>query len=56
VDEQAVDLGGVEFEGAFQRGDDGVDADHGEVVGQSAVAGDLGVLGVMVEDDGVRVP
>ena len=38
VDEQAVDLGRDEFEGALQRGDDGVDAGHGQVVGQGAVA------------------
>jgi len=41
VDEEAVDLGGVEFEGAFEGGDDGVDAGHGEVVGEGAVTGDL---------------
>ncbi len=45
VDEKAVDLGGVELERAFERGDDGVDAGHGEIVGQGAVAGDLDVVG-----------
>ena len=44
VDEQAVDFGRVEFERAFERGDDGVDARHGEVVGQGAVAADLDVI------------
>src|SRR5664279_935768 len=44
VDEEAVDLGRVQFECSFQGGHDGVDASHGKAVGQGAVAGDLGVL------------
>ena len=41
VDEEAADFGAVEFEGVFERGDDLVDAGHGKIVGQGAVAVDL---------------
>jgi hypothetical protein len=34
VDEEAADLGGVEFEGAFEGGDDLVDAGHGRSSGR----------------------
>ncbi len=33
VDEEAGDLGAVEFEGVFEGGDDLVDSGHGEIVG-----------------------
>ena len=48
VDEEAGDLGGFALELAFELGDELVDARHGEVVGEGAVAGDLdeGLLGV----------
>ena len=32
VDEQAIDLGGLEFECAFERGNDGVNARHRQVI------------------------
>lgn len=41
VDEEAADLGFVEFEGVLEGGNDLVDAGHGKVVGQRAVAVDL---------------
>ena len=44
MDEQAIDLGSVEFERPFQRSDHGVDAFHGQIVGQRAVAADLDVV------------
>jgi hypothetical protein len=44
VDEQAIDLGRFQFEGSFERRDDGVDARHRQIVGQRAVAGDLDVI------------
>ena len=50
VDEEARDLGGVEFEGALERGDDGVDARHGQIVGQGAVAADLDAVARVVAD------
>ena len=52
MDEEAADLGGVEFEGAFEGGDDLVDAGHGEVVGQGAVAVDLDAVGAVGVDAG----
>jgi hypothetical protein len=48
VDQEAADLGGVEFEGAFEGGDDLVDLGHGEVVGQGAVTVDLDAVGSIV--------
>jgi len=48
VDEEAGDFGGVEFEGAFERGDDGVDVGHWEVVGQGAVAVDLNSVAAVI--------
>ena len=48
MNEEAADLGGVEFEGVFERGDDLVDPGHGEVVGQGAVAVDLDAVGAIV--------
>ena len=48
VDQEAVDFGGIELECAFEGGDDRVDAGHGEVVGEGAVAGDLDVVGDVV--------
>ncbi len=45
VDEEAADLGGIEFEGVLEFGDDLVDAGHGEIVGQGAVAVDLDAVG-----------
>ncbi len=44
MDEEAVDLGGDQLEGAFEGGDDGVHTSHGEIVGEGAVAADLGVF------------
>ncbi len=41
MDEEAADLGGLEFKSAFEGGDDLVDLGHGEVVGEGAVAVDL---------------
>jgi len=48
VDEEAADLGVVEFEGVFEFGDDLVDAGHGEIVGEGAVATDLDAIGSIV--------
>src|ERR1700733_1545909 len=48
VDEEGGDLGAVEFEGVLQRGDDLVDAGHGEIVGQGAVTVDLDAVGSVV--------
>jgi hypothetical protein len=48
VDEEAADLGVVDFEGAFEGGDDLVNPRHGEVVGQGAVAVDLDTVGSVV--------
>ena len=48
VDEEAGDFWGVEFEGAFEGGHDGVNLGHGEVVGEGAVAGDLDAAGGVV--------
>ena len=44
VDEEAADLGVVEFERVFECGDDLVDLRHGKVVGQGAVAIDLDTI------------
>ena len=48
MDEEAGDLGAVEFEGVFEGGDDLVDSGHGEVVGEGAVAVDLDAVGSVV--------
>src|SRR5277367_2490781 len=48
VDEEAVDLRAVELEGVFELGDDLVDAGHGEIVRQSAMAVDLDTVGAVV--------
>jgi hypothetical protein len=48
VNEEAVDLGAVKFEGIFELGDDLVDAGHGEIVRQSAMAVDLDTVGAVV--------
>lgn len=45
MNEEASDLGGVEFEGALEGGDGGVDVGHGEIVGEGGVAGDLDAVG-----------
>ena len=48
MDEEAVDFGGDQLEGAFECGYDGVDARHWEVVGEGAVAAYLDVVGDVV--------
>ena len=48
VDEETRDFGAVEFEGVLEGGDDLVDACHGEVVGEGAVAVDLNAVGSVV--------
>ena len=48
MDEEATDLGAIEFEGVFEFGDDLVDAGHGEIVGEGAVAIDLDAFDVAV--------
>src|SRR6185437_5983456 len=45
MNQQAADLGSVEFEGAFQCGDDGMDLSHGQIIGQGAVAAYLDAIG-----------
>jgi hypothetical protein len=55
MDKEAVDLGRIEFECAFEGSDDGVDAGHGEIVGKRAVAGDLDVVGLLVGSRMLRV-
>src|SRR6185437_7728395 len=45
MNQQAADLGSVEFEGAFQCGDDGMDLSHGQIVRQGAVAAYLDAIG-----------
>ena len=41
MDQEAVDLWAIEFEGVFERGDDLVNSRHGQIVRQGAVAVDL---------------
>jgi len=48
VDEEAADLRGVELEGVLEGGDDGVNAGHGEVVWEGAVAAHLEAVGGFV--------
>ena len=48
MDEEAADLGVVQFEGVFEFGDDLVDTGHGEIVGEGAVAVDLDAIGSIV--------
>jgi len=48
MDEEAADLGAVEFEGVFEFGDDLVDTGHGEIVGEGAVAVDVDAIGSVV--------
>ena len=55
VDEEAADFGDFELEGVFEGGDDLVDAAHGELVGEGAVAGDLEAVVVAGDGDVVDV-
>ena len=48
MNKEAADFGAVEFECVFECGDDLVDAGHGEIVGQCAVAVDLDPVGSVV--------
>src|SRR5580704_15768344 len=45
VDEEAADLGAIEFEGVFEFGNDFVHAGHRKIVGQGAVAVDVDAIG-----------
>ena len=45
VDQKPADFGAVEFERVFEFGDDLVDAGHGEIVGEGAVAVDVDTVG-----------
>ena len=51
MDEEAADFGAIEFEGVFEFGDDLVDAGHGEIVGEGAVAVDLDALDALLAVD-----
>ena len=55
MDEEAGDFWRVELEGVFEGGDDLVNAGHGEVVGESAVAVDLNAVMDAGDDDFVDV-
>ena len=55
MDEKTADFGGVELEGVFEGGDDLVDAGHGEIVGESAVAVDLDAVVYASDEDFVDV-
>jgi hypothetical protein len=55
VDEETADFGAVEFEGAFEGGDDVVNLGHGEVVGEGAVAVDLDAVVDAGDEDVVDV-
>ena len=55
VDEDAVDVGGFEFELVFEAGDDVVDVLHLEGVREGAVAGDVEAVADASDDDVVDV-
>lgn len=55
MDEEPAYFGGVQFEGAFEGGDDGVDLRHGKVVGERAVAVDLDAVANTSDEDLVDV-
>ena len=55
MDEKAADFGGVEFESILKSGNDLVDAGHGKVIRQGAVAVDLDAIVHAGDEDFVDV-
>jgi len=55
VDQDFVDFRALEFEAVFEGSDDFVDALHGELVGQGAVAGELDVFAAATYENLVDV-
>ena len=55
MDEEARDLGAIEFEIVFECGDDLVDLRHREIVGEGAVAVDLDAVVDAGDEDFVDV-